>query len=386
MRSQADLNALYFFIISIGSTFAIAAQNHNLMLASTYLMERVRRLSLLAYLRADVAYFDEDTHSSGALTSAISENAQKINGLVGVTMGTILQSFATLIVGYIIGLAYGWKLALVGISVTPLTLSAGFVRLKLVILKDSKISAAHQAAAQRACEASGAIRTVASLTGETHFHAVYRDELKGPARITHRAAFYSTILYAISQALAFGVIALAFWYGSGLLLDGEITSGHFFTVLTAVIFGSIQAGNVFNFVPDISNARGAADATIRLLDMRPEIDSESTGGTVLEHCEGHVQFEKVHFRYPTRPGVRVLGGLQMEIKPGSYCALVGGSGCGKSTTIQLIERFYDPIQGRILIDGHDITELNLKSLRRHIALVSQEPTRECLVARCLLRC
>ncbi|PWN43517.1 putative Leptomycin B resistance protein pmd1 [Ceraceosorus guamensis] len=374
MRHQANLNALYFFIISILSTFAIAIQNHHLMMASSYLMERVRRLSLLAYLRADVSYFDEDGHASGVLTASLSDNAQKINGLVGVTMGTIFQSVATLIVGYIIGLIYGWKLALVCISVTPLTLSAGFIRLELVVLKDAKIKKAHEGAAQRACEAAASIRTVAALTSEGHFQAVYKEELRGPAKITHRAALYSTIFYAISQALAFGVIALAFWYGSGLLLDGEISSGHFFTVLTSVIFGSIQAGNVFNFVPDISNARSAADDTIRLLDMKPEIDSESTEGIILDKCEGRVQFEKVHFRYPTRPGVRVLAGIDLDIKPGTYCALVGGSGCGKSTTIQLIERFYDAVSGRVLIDGHDITDLNLKSLRKHVALVSQEPT------------
>ena len=108
--------------------------------------------------------------------------------------------------------------------------------------------------------------------------------------------------------------------------------------------------------------------------MRPTIDSESTEGKIVEDCRGLLRLENVHFRYPTRPAVSVLRGIDLEIKPGTYVALVGGSGCGKSTTIQLIERFYDPVIGRVLLDGQDITELNLRSLRRHIALVSQEPT------------
>ncbi len=108
--------------------------------------------------------------------------------------------------------------------------------------------------------------------------------------------------------------------------------------------------------------------------MVPAIDSERDDGKQMPDCEGLLRLENVHFRYPTRPAVSVLRGLDLEIKPGTYCALVGGSGCGKSTTIQLIERFYDPLQGRITLDGQDLSSLNLKSMRKHIALVSQEPT------------
>jgi ATP-binding cassette subfamily B (MDR/TAP) protein 1 len=93
----------------------------------------------------------------------------------------------------------------------------------------------------------------------------------------------------------------------------------------------MQAGNVFAFVPDISSARGAASDIIHLLDSQPEIDAESTEGEVPKDVRGHICFEDVHFRYPTRPGVRVLRGLNITVKPGTYVALVGASGCGKST-------------------------------------------------------
>lgn len=99
----------------------------------------------------------------------------------------------------------------------------------------------------------------------------------------------------------------------------------------SVIFGAVQAGNVFAFVPDISSAKGAATDVINLLDSRPEIDAESPEGLVPKQVEGHIKLEDIHFRYPTRPGVRVLRGLDITIKPGTYVALVGASGCGKST-------------------------------------------------------
>lgn len=374
MLHGADRWALYFFVIAILCTLAISIQTYTLMKASSVLMERMRRMSLFAYLRADVSYHDEDAHSSGALSNSLADNSQKINGLVGVTLGTIIQSFSTLATGAIIALANGWKLSLVVIACIPLTLSTGFVRLQLVVLKDARIKKAYEGSAAKACEAAGAMRIVASLTREEDCLDIYRRELDAPSKISRNTAFYGNFLYAVSQALQFWIIGLGFWYGSHLLIKGEYTSGQYFTILTAVVFGSIQASNAFSFVPDISNAKMAAWDSIKLLDMVPEIDVTSDEGEVLAHVEGHIKLENVHFRYPTRPSVRVLRGLDIEVKPGTFVALVGASGCGKSTTIQLIQRFYDTLSGRVTLDGKDISQLNLREVRKHMALVSQEPT------------
>lgn len=124
----------------------------------------------------------------------------------------------------------------------------------------------------------------------------------------------------------------------------------------------------------MNSAKGAAAKIVRLFDREVEIDPDNPEGKALEGAEGQVSFKNVHFRYPTRPSVRVLRGLNLTVKPGEFVALVGPSGCGKSTIIQLIERFYDPILGSVEIDGQNIQNLNVKSLRQNISLVSQEPT------------
>lgn len=100
---------------------------------------------------------------------------------------------------------------------------------------------------------------------------------------------------------------------------------------------------------------------------------ETTEGKVIEKVRGRVTFENVHFRYPTRPGVRVLRNFNLTVQPGTHVALVGASGSGKSTIIQLIERFYDPIAGTVKVDGEDVSDLNVQEYRKNLALVSQEP-------------
>ena len=110
-----------------------------------------------------------------------------------------------------------------------------------------------------------------------------------------------------------------------------------------------------------------------LFDRKSEIDIDSKEGEKVESVNGHIEFKDVHFRYPTRPGVPVLRGVDFVVKPGQYVALVGASGCGKSTSIALIERFYNTLAGNIYIDGRDISTLNVNEYRNQIALVSQEP-------------
>ena len=107
--------------------------------------------------------------------------------------------------------------------------------------------------------------------------------------------------------------------------------------------------SVFNWVPDISSAAGAAAHVVELLNSRPNIDSEGTGGFVPHDVIGDITLQSVHFRYPTRPEVPVLKGISITAPAGKCTALVGASGSGKSTVIQLIERFYDPDAGKLLV-------------------------------------
>ena len=131
-----------------------------------------------------------------------------------------------------------------------------------------------------------------------------------------------------AKSIAFSSSSFVLWYVILFTLLATLL-----IISQSVTFGSIQAGNVFSFVPDMSSARGAGSDIIKLIDMVPEIDAESSEGKRIEseETQGRIQFQNVHFRYPTRPGVRVLRDLTLHAEPGTYVALVGASGCGKST-------------------------------------------------------
>ncbi|KIM82065.1 hypothetical protein PILCRDRAFT_483988 [Piloderma croceum F 1598] len=375
-RHDGDRSALWLFLIGIGSMIVLGAKNYLFSSAATDLTAILRYLTFKATLRQDIEFFDKTENSAGGLTTRLSDNPQKVNGLAGTTLAAIVDCMATVVIGSILGLIFAWKIALVAIACIPVVTSAGYIRLRVVVLKDQSNKASYESSAQVACEAAGAIRTVASLTREADCSRIYSESLQEPIMRSRRSTFGSSLLFAISQSISFFTIGLTFWYGSRLVAAMEFTSFDFFVGLMSTMFGAISAGNVFNFVPDISSAKSAGSDIIKLLDTVPKIDADSIEGRQIseEKVRGKITFENVHFRYPTRPGVRVLRGFSINVEPGTYVALVGGSGSGKSTVIQLLERFYDPLAGRVKLDGELISELNIQEYRKHIALVSQEPT------------
>lgn len=245
LRTQGNQYALYCFAIAIVATAAVAAQSYYWGASAERLSRKIRIATFAAILRQDIAYFDKEENSTGHLTSSVSDWAQKINGLFGVTAGVIIQSIFTLLGGAIVGLCYGWRVSLVGIACMPLNILAGVVRLRVVVLKDVKVKKAHEKSSQMACEAAGAIRTVASLTREDDCCELYTDMLAEPLRESNKTAIWSNAYYSASQGLTFLVIGLVFWYGSHQLVDGYLTTKTFFISLISITFGSIQAGNVF---------------------------------------------------------------------------------------------------------------------------------------------
>lgn len=288
----------------------------------------------------------------------------------GLALGMILQLLATLIIGYIVALAVGWKLALVCIATVPLLLSAGFLNIWSLARFEAFQKDSYRESASYACEVTSSTRTVAAFTLEDKVCQHYHNLLATQESKSLRFNLKSSVLYAASQSVGFLCMALCFWYGSSLL--GEYSLTQFYLIFFLVIFGTRSAANMFSLAPDMAKAKSAATDLKELFERTPAVDTWSNEGHILKDIQGSVDFRNVDFAY--QDGQPVLNGMSFSVMPGQYVALVGTSGCGKSTAISLLERFYDPSSGGIYIDGHNISTLNLKEFRKHLALVSQEPT------------
>lgn len=326
IRHDIDFWALMYLMLAFVDLIAMVIQGTAFAYCSETLVQRARDGAFRRFLRQDIAFFDEDKNSTGALTSFLSTETTHLSAISGATLGTIISCSTTLIVAIVISLAVGWKLALVCMCALPVILGTGFFRF-WVLARFSAVAQKHyEKSAGYACEHTNAIRTVASLTTEHEIYGEYRNQLSNQLRTSLKSNLRNSSLYAASQSAMFLAFALGFWYGGKLLVSGEYSLFQFFIVFSEIIFGAQSAGTVFSFAGDMSKAKNAAAALKTLYDRQPTIDPWSEDGESISHVEGTIEFRDVHFRYPTRPEVPVLRGLNLTVKPGQYIALVGPSG------------------------------------------------------------
>jgi len=224
-----------------------------------------------------------------------------------------------------------------------------------------------------AAESIGAFRTVSALTLEDAICTRYETLMQDHVVSAFKQIRWTSVLFAFSDSIAMGCQALVFWYGGHLLAVHETNVLAFFVCLMAVIQGAEGAGQSLSFSP---NAAQAAMAANRIMDMRETRSNDDTSSEErIPDTEGGIKIElkDVHFKYPTRD-ISVFKGLNITIEKGQFAALVGASGCGKTSIVSLLERFYDIDKGAILANGKDITEVNVHEYRKAISLVAQEPT------------
>ena len=379
-REEATLIALEYGALALYTFLCMLGQGSAFSVAGERLTQRLRVLMYKAMLRQEIGWYDLEENNSGSLCSRLSSNAQSVQSATGVKIGQICQSISALVCGLGLSLYYNWKVGLVSNAFVPI-LVVGMLYQMLLFTKHSSVQKkALESSSKFAIEAIKNIRTVAGLGCENMFQELYNEELIKPHKKTLKQSHVRGIIYGFANSTFCFAYAVCFSYGGHVYTEdlaeyppeeGRIME--IWKIGIGVLSGAMMIGMSMSFVMDFNQVFEAAEIIFTLLERNPKIDSSRSAGLLIPEINGNIYLENAEFSYPTRQEVQVMKRLTMSIKNGEKIALVGQSGCGKSTIIQLIQRLYDVENGNVMIENYDIRQLNLPAVRSKLGLVSQEP-------------
>ncbi|XP_059844068.1 ABC transporter B family member 1-like [Hypanus sabinus] len=377
MESMAELDRmiLILFGIYVGGAVCSFVRAYFFVLAGHRLVARLRKRLFGSIIKQEIAFFDENR--TGELTNRLSSDTQIIQNTLTVNLSMLLR-YTLQIIGSIV-LMFVVSPALTGVLLAsiPVVAIGGVLYGEFVKRLRKQFQDELAAVGSTAEETISNIRTVRTFCSEKKSEELYGKGIDKSYQIGKKLALaegsFSGLVLTISQ----GAIVLVLWYGAKLVYDGRHgKSGISFGTLASFMVYSMNVAMAFGMLAslygDFMQAVGASIRIFELLDRKPKIPC--VGGSRLDSLEGRLEFQKVSFTYPTRQAFQVLKEMTFEIEPGNMVALVGPSGGGKSTIVNLIERFYDPDSGRILLGKYDLQNLDPQWFRQKISVVSQEPT------------
>jgi ATP-binding cassette subfamily B protein len=370
---SAQLNTTALLMFGIVAAFAVASSTRFYLV--TWLGERVaadlRRDLFRRVLGLSQAYFEQAR--TGDILSRLTADIAVLQALIGsaISLGarnmlTGLGSFAMLIIT-------SPRLAAIVVVVAPLVVGPMLVfgRREKRLSRESQDRIADLGA--YAEETINGLRAVQAFTYEEQARRRFAATVERSFQTAARRVCTRTKLILVVILLGFGAVTFALWVGGRDVVSGRMTGGELSAFVLYAVLLATSGASLSEVWGDVQRAGGAAGRLLELLAEEPSIRAPATPAHLPSPMRGRIAFEDVTFEYPTRPGQPALSGVSFTVEPGETVALVGPSGAGKTTVLQLLLRFYDPSAGTVQLDGVDIATLDPAELRRFIGLVPQEP-------------
>ncbi|CAK1580406.1 unnamed protein product [Parnassius mnemosyne] len=373
VRSKVINYAILFIVIGVASGIANFIVVYYYGVAGEYLTTRLRILLFKHLLQQEIAYFDDKANSTGALCARLSGEAAAVQGATGQRVGTVLQAIGTVVLAVALSLYYQWQVGLVALSCVPVMAIALYYESKLTNDANSGTTKSMETSSKLAVEAIANVRTVASLGREDMFVKEYAMQLKPALVQAKKTSHWRGIVFGLSRSIFNFAYAASIYYGGILMIYKHVDYVLILKSTESLLNGASSAGQAFAFAPNFQKGIKAAGRIIKILNKQSKIVDPPKPAIEDFKGSGEANLQNIDFKYPTRPMVQVLKNMNLAIPRGETIALVGASGCGKSTVIQLLERYYDPDSGTVSQDGIPLPKLRMADTRQTIGFVQQEP-------------
>ena len=338
---------------------------------TTRMLKALREDAFAGMITQPMAFFD--TRRVGDLGSRIAADIEAIRDTFTVVLAELVRQTIIIGGGLLALMTFSWKLTLLMLGTLPVAMIAamGFGRFIRKLSKTTQDAVAGSNTI--VSETLTGIVSVKAFAREAYELARYRDRVEEVRGIALRTALWRGAFASFIIVMIFGAITIVLFQGASMLKSGELNSEQFFSFLlmTGLVAGSI--GGIANIFGDLQRGFGAIEEVMDLIQRdREPVDLEEETAASPQSRGLAVRFDGVGFQYPNRPDVRVLDGIDLELRSGETLALVGGSGAGKSTLASLVTAFRAPTDGTLTVDGIPVAEHGLSALRRRMALVPQE--------------
>ena len=333
-------------------------------------MANIRKAFYQKLVSLPITFFEENR--VGELTSRSASDVQQLQDAIAITFAEFVRQIITLVIGLVILIVLTGKLTLLMLATLPFVVISAYY-FGRYIRKLSKERQDELAKTNTVIEETlQAIYAVKSYTNEWYEVLRYGKSIDKVVNVSLRYANVRGVFFVYIITVLFGVMFFILWRGAKMVEAGTMPPGDLVTFITLSAFIGGSIAGLSNLYTQLVRAIGATERIAEILEMDSELNVEDGQSAITEALTGDITYENVHFQYPSRPDVPVLKGIDLKIEGGKTVALVGSSGSGKSTIVQLLMQFYPINKGKITVNGSDIYDYNISELRKNIAIVPQE--------------